>query len=223
MIFPTEQDLQSLYDAAGDYGKASVESQRVYGRLSRKLGDYQRAVKKPEVRALGAESRRLYQIMDAVRSVVNEKFPGLNLFCPAPHVGWTGELDSYREAVRSQIESYVGHQWAEANEAKIGAVREALASLPLVQPDQLDVNDLVYSTVVNSIFRVAKVSPKRFKIEADCLLRPGELVRLAAVKDKGGGLHEPTGCKRITRFLCDRLMALHQSRKAALRCLSSLS
>lgn len=223
MIFPTEQDLESLYNAAAEYGKASMQSQRVYRRSSDELGDYRIAAKTPEVRALGEETRRLYQIMDAARSMVNESFPGLNLFCPAPHVGWTGDLGSYREAVRSQIESYISHQWSEANEDDIKAVREAVASLPLIQPGDLDLGDLILSTVVNGIFRVVKVSPKRAKIEAENLLRPGEIIRLAAVKDVGSMFREARGYKRITRLLCDRLIAPHQSRQLALQLIDAPS
>ena len=210
MILPDDDDLKPLYDAAIAYGKASVESMRIYSQSIDELGDHKLAARTPEVRSSQAESRRLYKITDAARTAVNEKFPGLNLPCPAPHVGWTGEIESYRDSVRSAIESYLGRQWADANDGELAAVRKTIVSLPVVQRCDLNVNDLVYSTTINSIFKVVKVSPKRTKVEANNLVT-GESVRL------GHSFREGEGYKRINQPLCDRLMALYQSRKLAVK------
>jgi hypothetical protein len=191
---PTAEQLQPLYDAAVAYGKASVRESAIY----RKAG-HQRT---PAVRRASHVRDQRYRTMNAAREALNVQFPGLDLNCPAPYVGFTGELDGYRQHVEHRLPEYVHQNWAKRRRAEIDRIRRALLDTPAT--DDYVVGETVWCQKATDLYRVTHTTPKRRTILGTSLIT-GQETQLS------GPL------KKIGPTLTTELLALHRSRQRALK------
>jgi len=188
---PTAEQLKPLYTAAVAYGRASVRASAVY-RTSGHKGT-------PAVRRAGRVSDQCYRTMTTAREALNAQFPNLNLACPAPHVGFTGELDSYQQYVEKRLPDYIKERWAKRHRAKIEQLRKVLREVPMT--DAYAAGEIVFDS---DLYRVTRVTPAHRKILA-----------VSLTTGKENQLRGPL--KRIDSSLAERLLALYRSRQRALK------
>jgi hypothetical protein len=189
---PTAKQLQPLYDAALAYGKASAHTSKLYRQAKHK--------RTAAVSEASQAEGKLYRAMNAAREALDVQFPGLYLSCPAPWVGWTANLDSYRRYVAGRLTDYVLELWAKRHRTQIARVRELARDIPLT--DTCGVGDVVSNGA--DLYRVERVTPKRRNIMA-VSLSTGERRQLS-------GAH-----KRFDQPLVDELLAMRKSRLRALK------
>lgn len=154
-VIPTDQELDKLYSAALAYGKASVHTSNVFRKAKHK--------QTPDVKKASAAERKVYLKMEKIRKDINERYPGLDLNCPAPHVGFTAEVDGYKSYVKKRLPNYVGHLFTVEHKEEINKLREELRALSPTLDYQ--VGDHVYDPA-GLLYRVIRVTPKRRNVTA---------------------------------------------------------
>lgn len=130
MNLPTKDDLAKLYALVAEYAELSnVEMSTFHAAKQRLNDDYKAAANEPEVRAAKEGKERIYPQMEAERELLNEKFPGLDLFGPAGFVGWGGGPGSYYKHVDNQIVDLAAKHWETTVAAELAELRELVRNL----------------------------------------------------------------------------------------------
>jgi hypothetical protein len=166
-IIPTESDLQPLYDAAKVYGEASVSTRNKYRELQEFM-HYDVASKHPELKPFKESEKVAYRLMCKARKGLDKKFPGLGLQCPAPWVGWDGDIEKYKKPVYRSIRQYLLDKYYEANKSLMDDIRKRIRKLPIAK--HFEVGKHLLKVNPFDVFLVEKITHNGKRIRAVSVL-----------------------------------------------------